>query len=50
MQPERAQELLRAMQQQRLMLNTITYNSIISTSEKCKQHERALEVLGALQR
>ena len=48
-QPERAVELLQAMQQQGVEPNTITYNAMISALEKGMQPERALEAFQAMQ-
>ena len=43
-QPERALEMLEAMQQEGVMPSVITYSTLISACEKGKQQERALEV------
>ena len=42
-QPERALELLEAMQRQGVLPDVITYSGLISTSEKGKQPERVVE-------
>ncbi len=49
-QPERALELIEAMQRQGLVPDVITYNALISACEKGKQPERALELFEATQR
>ena len=48
--PERALELLEAVQRHGVIPDVITYSSLIGTCRKSKQPERALELLDSMQR